>query len=569
MIISLNIQNVALIEAAEINFHSGLNVLSGETGAGKSVILDSVNFVLGAKADKSMIRHGQNECSVCATFDISNNNAVKDELSAMDIEWDDELIVYRKFTLDGRSTIKINGISANASMLKRLTAQLVDVHGQSEHFFLLKEKNQLKVLDDVVGCALSDLKTTLSQELKQLKGYNERLNTLGADDAGRSRRIDVLAFQIEEIQNAELKEDEEDELLAERKKMNSVQKITLALQQAEQALNGESAAIDALRTAKKSVGSVTELDGEYQAVYERLENLQAEAEDIAQTVESLAEDVYFDENRLQSIEKRLDEIKMLKRKYGNSVGEIEAFLQKAREEYDLLVHSDEEIEKLNKNIVACRQKIYRLCRQITALRTAAANDFATRVIAELKTLNIPSAQFEVAFNDYGEQDAERATHEGMDEICFLFSANAGEPVKPLSKIISGGEMSRFMLAIKTQLSAINNISTYIFDEIDAGISGQTAKVVAEKFAKIAQNTQIIAVSHLAQIAGMADEQFLIEKKEREGKTTTEVLLLSEQGRLRELVRLLGGDEGSEYAEKHALELIDTAKNYKNILSQNQ
>ncbi|MBP5242694.1 MAG: DNA repair protein RecN, partial [Clostridia bacterium] len=386
------------------------------------------------------------------------------------------------------------------------------------------------------------------------------------DDAERSRRIDVLSFQIEEIQNAALKEGEEEELLSKRAKMNSVEKILAALQEAESALSADLGGLDALRTAKRAVNSVAGLDEAYAAARERLENLQAEAEDLADTLSSLQEDLYYDENEMERIERRLDEIKSLKRKYGGSPEEIATFLQRAQADYDLLINSGEEAEKLTAEISQHRKEIYSICRSITDLRKKAAKDFSSRVMQELKTLNIPSARFLVEFDEYSEEDCDKATSEGLVNARFLFSANAGEPVKPLSKIISGGEMSRFMLAVKTQLSEVNGISTYIFDEIDAGISGQTAKVVAEKFAKIAKNTQILAVSHLAQIACMADREFLIEKKETNGKTITHVTQLEEDGRIRELVRLLGGDAQSEFALKHAEELIENAKEYKKILS---
>lgn len=567
MISRLTIRNIALIEKAEINFCAGLNVLSGETGAGKSVILDSVNFVLGAKADKSMIRYGQSECSVCAEFDVQKNDAVKKELAEMEVDFDDELIIARKFTADGRSSIKVNGMPANVAMLRRITAHLVDVHGQSEHFFLLKESNQLKVLDGVAGETLVTLKKELALKIKELKACRDKLDEFGVDEVERNRRLDILSFQIDEIKTAALKEDEEETLILKRNKMNAVEKILSSLHEAEEALNADGVGIDSIRAAKKAVAFVSDFDESYQNICDRLDNLQAEAEDIAETIDSLGDELDFDESEMEAIEKRLDEIKRLKRKYGATVGDINAFLQKSETEYDLYVNSGKEIEILNREIEKNRFEIYSLCRKITALRKAAAKDFTARVIVELKTLNIPSARFETEFLDYTEADVEKATNEGMDGVRFMFSANAGEPVKPLSKIISGGEMSRFMLAIKTQLSSVNGISTYIFDEIDAGISGQTAKVVGEKFAKIALHTQIIAVSHLAQIACMADKEFLIQKDERDGKTETSVIELKDGGRVRELVRLLGGDENSQYAEKHAEELIMGAEKYKNILLQ--
>jgi DNA repair protein RecN (Recombination protein N) len=323
--------------------------------------------------------------------------------------------------------------------------------------------------------------------------------------------------------------------------------------------------VDAIRSAARSVQSISSLDGEYAALGERLDDLQSEAEDIAETISSLSEDVYFDQEEAEETERRLEEIKKLKRKYGAEIADIFTFLQRAKEDYDRLADSGAETERLQKEIAKAKREIYDLCRKITTLRKEAAKGFTERVIAELRTLNIPSAQFSVEFSEYGEEDAERATGEGLDGVQFVFSANAGEPVKPLSKIISGGEMSRFMLAIKTQLSGVNGISTYIFDEIDAGISGQTAKVVAEKFAKISKDTQIIAVSHLAQIACMADREFLIEKREQGGKTKTEVKQLDREGRLKELIRLLGGEAESKIVRQHAEEMIQNAEKYKTTL----
>ena len=567
MLNRLNIHNVALIDEAEIEFSAGLNVLSGETGSGKSVILDSVNFVLGAKANRSMIRYGQSECSVGAEFDIAGNEAVKRELAEMELGEDDTLVIARRFTADGRSSIRINGMPANAAMLRRLTAHLVDVHGQSEHFFLLKEANQLKVLDDAAGEGLAALKEKLAGKTKELREYKKDLERLGTDEGERSRRMDILSFQIDEIENAGLKEGEEEELLAKRAKMNAVEKILSALQEAENALSADGAGTDSVRTAARAVAGIASLDKAYGDIGERLENLQAEAEDIAETLSSLGEQVYFDENEQAETENRLDELKRLKRKYGADTESILAFLEKAKAEYDMLAGGAQEAEKIKEKMEKCRGEIYALCREMTALRQKAADGFTQRVVKELRTLNIPSAKFETEFSDYTREDADRATANGLDEVRFLFSANAGEPLKPLSKIISGGEMSRFMLAVKTQLSAVNGISTYIFDEIDAGISGKTAKVVAEKFAIIARKTQIVAVSHLAQIVCMADRDFLIRKEEKGGKTRTRILQLSDVERVGELVRLLGGDADSAFAEKHAEELIESAKKYKNILSQ--
>lgn len=566
MLSKLTIKNVALIESAEIEFGEGLNVLSGETGAGKSVILDSVNFVLGAKADRTMIRHGETECMVKAEFFVSEQSRAVQELRELDIDSDGEIIISRKFSESGKNSIKINGNTVNATMLRKVTDSLVDVHGQSEHFFLLKESNQLKLLDSVVGEKLADKKEELKTFLKEKKSIEEQIALLGGDEQSRERLMDVLKFQIDEIESVNLQEGEEEELLAKKTKIMNLEKIISALQGTLSALSDDGGVSDCLRSANRSIASITRLDAEYQTVSDKLEALLIDAEDVVGILTDLSESMYFDENEAEEIQTRLDVIRALKRKYGFDKAAIDAFLEKAKNEYDMLSDCDARYEVLSKELDKLINKIYKTCCEMSRLRKECGAIFCAKVTQELKTLNIASAKFDIEFNVYTDDDAQKATTNGLDEITFLFSANAGEPMKPLGKIISGGEMSRLMLAIKTQISDVNEISTYIFDEIDAGISGKTAKVVGEKLAQIANGTQVLAVSHLAQIAVMSDSEFLIEKEEDDGKTLTHVHLLDQQGKINEIVRLLGGEIGDEYALKHAEELLKQAKEYKQTIN---
>ncbi len=530
MLSRLTIKNVALIENADITFGEGLNVLSGETGAGKSVILDSVNFVLGAKADKSMIRYGETECMVKAEFFVPDTSKALQELREMDIDSDGEIIISRKYSETGKNAIKVNGNTVTATMLRKVTDSLVDVHGQSEHFFLLKESNQLKVLDDVVGEPLMAEKQTLSDLIKERKNIDEQIALLGGDEAERSRRLDVISYQIEEIESVGLQEGEEEELLAKREKIHNLEKIITALRDAMQALSDEGGVLDGLRSANRALHSITRLDDCYEAAYNKLENLSIEAGDVAETLSDMADELYFDENEAEETEARLDAIRLLKRKYGASKATIDEYLDKIKTECALLSDCEGQYAVLTDKRAKILAKTFTVCQRMTKLRQTHGKAFCERVISELQTLNIPHAQFCIEMSDYTAADATRATVNGLDSIQFMFSANAGEPVKPLGKIISGGEMSRFMLAIKTQLSDVNEISTYIFDEIDAGISGKTAKVVGEKLARIAKKTQILAVSHLAQIAAMSDNEYLIEKTEQADKTVTNVYLLDEKSK---------------------------------------
>ena len=557
MLRTLYLKNVALVDEAEIAFSEGLNVLSGETGAGKSVILDSIDFVLGAKADKGMIRSGQSECSVRAEFSC-DPELLRPVLEELDLEESDTLLIVRRLNADGRSSLRVNGCPMTAAMLRKLTSRLVDVHGQSEHFFLLKEANQLRLLDQIAGTR--EAREKVGELLKERRALQEKLSSLGGDEGERERRADILRFQIEELENAALKEGEEEELLALRAKYQNAEKILGGLKTVRDAILSDGGAADAVNTAHRGLLSIVRY-GDYDALSERLENALAELEDIGETAESLAEELDIDEREAERVESRLDEIRSLKKKYGGSVEEALSFLARAREELSLLENSAEECEKLRARLENNSVLLYAACRKLTELRKAGAEGFTERVVGELRTLNIPSARFEIAFEPYSEEDLPRVNSDGLDRVRFLFSANAGEPPKELGKIISGGEMSRFMLAVKAQLSSLGSIGTYIFDEIDAGIGGKTARVVAEKFSAIARSTQIIAVSHLAQIAAFADREFLIEKQEAEGRTFSRIRLLGEEERREELVRLLGGDR-SESALRHADELLESARAYK-------
>lgn len=557
MLKTLYLKNIALVDEAEIAFSEGLNVLSGETGAGKSVILDSIDFVLGAKADKGMIRSGQSECSVRAEF-TCEPELLRPVLEELDLEESDTLLIVRRLNADGRGSLKVNGCPMTATMLRKLTSQLVDVHGQSEHFFLLKETNQLRLLDQIAGTEQE--RVEVASLLKERRAYAKKFSSLGGDEGERERRADILRFQIDELENAALKEGEEEELTALRTKYQNAEKILGGLKTVRDALLSDGGASDAVNTAHRGLISI-EKYGDYAALSDRLESAIAEIEDIGETAESFAEELDIDEREAERVENRLDEIKSLKKKYGGSVEEALMFLTRAKEELQLLENSAEECEKLKVLLDGNAKKLYSACVALTKKRKEGAEGFTRRVTEELKTLNIPSARFEIAFDPYSEEDLPRANAEGLDRVKFLFSANAGEPVKELGKIISGGEMSRFMLAVKAQLSSIGTIGTYIFDEIDAGIGGKTARVVAEKFADIAKTTQIIAVSHLAQIAAFADRQFLIEKKEEGGRTFSRIRPLEEEERAGELVRLLSGEQGGS-ALMHAEELLKNARAYR-------
>ena len=558
MLQRLCVKNIALIQEADIEFDEKLNILSGETGSGKSVILDSINFVLGSKADKTMIRYGEQEMSVRAEFFVEESSEALKKLKELDIESDGEIVITRKLTAEGKGAIKINGNTVTASMLKSVTQHLVDVHGQSEHFFLLSEDNQLKVIDGLLGDKAQKTKEDLANLIAEKKGIKAKIAELGGDESERERQLDLLNYQINEIESANLREGEFEELKTRQNIIANTEKILTSLSAVRSVLSDEGGCADGISTAKHYINGISALSEAYAQIGERLESLSVEVEDISETVSDLADELNFDGREAEEIDERLTLIKALKKKYGADEKEILDFCEKARAKADILSDSANAVEKYTAEIRAVDGKIFALCKKLTALRKGGAEKFCKEVVGELKTLNIPDAKFEVEFSEYDEESANLNSHNGSDSICFNFSANKGEPLKPLSKVISGGEMSRFMLAVKTQLKDINGISTYIFDEIDAGISGFTATTVAEKFVKISKSTQILAVSHLPQVCAASDAQFLIYKVEEGGKTLTKVKRLDENSKIDEIVRLTGSVQ-SAAARQHAIELIKQIK----------
>ncbi len=565
MLTKLTIKNVALIERAEIDFTPRLNVMSGETGSGKSIILESINFVLGAKTDKTLIKQNETECFVSAEFIVSENSSIKDILNEFDIEYDDTLIISRKLTIDGKNTVKVNGESVNLSMLKKITSHLVDVHGQSEHYNLLSENNQLKLIDNFGGKTIFAIKDEINNVYTEYKKIIDFLENSGGDKRQRELKLDVLNYQINEIENAELYETEEDELNDIKSKLINQEKILTALQGSKACISEEGGVQDVLYNAIKMLSSISDLNDDYSLLYDRIQNAYTEISDIESEISSNIDNFNTYDISLDEVLARLDVIKNLKRKYGQNYTEIIEFLENAKKERDDLLKFDDTFNDylILKDKLA--KKLYETYKTLNENRRKVSEIFAKNVVLELKELGMNNAQFNVNFNEIPSFNDCLFTRNGPDKIEFMFSANLGENVKPLSAVISGGEMSRFMLAIKVQSSTFNDVSTYIFDEIDAGISGKTATVVAQKLCNISTNTQVIAISHLPQISVYADSNLLIEKHEQNEKTYTKITTLTEENKINELVRLVGGTANSEVAKKLALELMEKAKQYKTKL----
>ncbi len=558
MLSRLNIKNVALINEAEIEFSKGLNVLSGETGAGKSVILDSINFVLGAKADKSLIRHGKDFCLVSCTFK-NYSQEVADVLGEFGIEVDEDLIIKRRYDLKGNGYIKINGETVTASMLKKITTHLVDVHGQSEHFLLLGKSKQLECIDREANLEVE--KASLKTILTQIKECESQITALGGTPQERAVRLDILKYQINEIELAELKDGEEEELDSLKNKLLNLEKIYSALGSVCNSISDDGGAIDGIGFAMQSLKPIVALGGEYDKIFSDLSACAEELTAIGERARDMLDNLDGENVDIDSVEQRLEIYKNIKKKYGADLSAVNFFLEKAKNEFDQLSNFDEKYEELQKELLDLKKSAYSQCETLSSKRKKYAVDFSVRVTDKLRQLGMPGARFEVEFlNLKPFNEVSIFSYNGLDEVEFYFSANAGEPLKPLSKIISGGEMSRFMLAIKTQ--AQTSCGTYIFDEIDAGLSGVVAGIVAKNFAEISLTKQVIAISHLPQIAAMSDNSIFIEKVEECEKTFTKVRVLENNEKVYEIVRLIGGEVSDITAKNHAKHLIDEAVAYK-------
>lgn len=563
MLAKLTVKNFALIENAEIIFTDGMNVLSGETGAGKSVIIESINFVLGGKPDRAFIRHGTEECSVTAEFDVSDNPSIGDIFDELDFDKEDVLIISRKFSVTGKSSVRINGNSATIGMLKKFTSHLIDVHGQSEHFELLSTSNQLKLLDKYGGEEIAAIKNELKSNYNAFRTVNDELEELGGDEDHRLIRLDVLDFQIKEIEDCAVKEGEEENLLAIRERIIQKERILTALSAVKSAISDEGGVSDILGNAVRSVQSVSRFGQEYEDLYSRLSAVYSETEDISETAGEIEESLSEEGLDPDALEERLEKIKKIKKKYGGSFEEINVFLENAKSEKEKLENFNETAEKLLLESEKLKDVLYKNYASLDNVRRKYAKQLENNVLAELAELKMDKSKFAIVFSALPDKsDCKFDSANGANEVEFFFSANLGEPLKPLSSVISGGEMSRFMLSVKAQSAKYNDISTFIFDEIDAGISGAVAKVVARKLCRISKEVQVIAISHLPQITSFADNNLLIYKHEKDGLTYTSVKKLSDVEKTAEIVRLVGGTTDNASATALAESLICEAEEYK-------
>ncbi len=562
MLCQLSIENIALIDKLELELKNGLNILSGETGAGKSIIIDSLNFVLGERADKSLIRFGTDKASVEAVFEDYLTPSIKDCLDDLGIEAEDVLILRRKMSADGKNECRINGRISTLSALKSLTELLVDIHGQHEHQSLLKSTNHIKLLDKLGEKKIATVKGEVEKNFDDYTSLKKEFLRFGNADE-RERKLDILSFQIDEIEKADVKDGEEDELLSARKRIRNMEKIISALEGAKNLLDGyDSQSVSAsIKNANSLLNTISSYDENIVPIADRLDSCKVEITDISETLSDMLQKLDFDSRSAEQIEERLEVVRTILRKYGGSYESLQKFYEEATKEAQTLSNATERVERLETEIKVAAEKLFASAKELSQERRKIADKFEKDITKELCDLGMGGSTFKVEIDTT--DDVDQISANGADSVEFLISPNVGEPLKPLAKIISGGEMSRFMLAFKNILAGVDDIGTMVFDEIDTGISGNISQVVSEKMCNISRARQVIAVTHMPSLASMADNHYLISKSTENGKTLTHVDLLKND--TDEVARLIGGNDYSIYAVPHAKEMKANAQRYKDSL----
>lgn len=567
MLLQLSIRNLALIDEMSIDFAPGMNVLTGETGAGKSIVVDAVNLVLGERADRDLIASGQMKARVEAVFDIAENERVKEVLAELEIEGDEDVAsISRELTSAGKNICRINGTVVPLQTLRLVSAQLLDIHGQHEHQLLLDNKNHLGYLDNYAADQVRDLLAECALRYDAWRSAGQKLNKLRKSVAQREQRMDMLRFQLEELQNAHLELDEEEELERQKVFYRNAGKIMSAFDDACSLLgrgNSEHTSIvEGLRESVDALMPISSLDARYEGIYSRLDGLYYEVEDAARELFALRDEMDYDQEEAERVESRLDLLRRLHRKYGATMQEMIAYRDRIGAELSELEDSDEAMERLEKEVRQAARLLNEVCTALTQVRQQCASRFEAEIESQLHDLGMKNAQISMAFTPLaeGERRTDRFSPQGVDRVEMMFCANLGQPLKPLARVASGGELSRIMLALKNLSAQKPGIPrSMVFDEIDTGISGRMAQVVAEKMSQIGDHHQVICVTHLPQIAAMADEQFLVSKQDAMGVTRTSVQHLDRAQRAQELARMVGGaDCDSESSIHHAYVMLDDA-----------
>ena len=547
MLSLLHIENIAVIERADISFDRGFNVLTGETGAGKSIVIDAISAILGERAYRDMIRTGTTKASVRAVFtDVPELNWFQDN----GVEYDPETVIQREVYLDGKNVCRVNGSLVSVSILRKLGIQLINIHGQHDSASLFDEANHLGFLD-----AFGDnegLRQDYLEKYEAVSKLRREIDKLSMDEGEKLRRMETLKYQIAEIEKAGLEPGEDEELEARRKLLQNAEKIADGMNDAVENLYGSddmdgSAAM--LATAERALARIAKFSDHISQLHDRVADLMYQVQDVADEVRDARDELAYSADELEQIESRLDIIHRLRRKYGTTCSDILNYLEKAKAELDQIEFADDHVERLKKKLQKAEKTAWDAALVLRENRKQTADSMSQRILTELAQLDMPRVQFACEFTEL------ELTANGADAVAFYMSANAGEALKPMSKVASGGELARIMLAMKNVLAEKDQVNTLIFDEVDTGVSGRAAQKVAEKLRSVAQHKQVLCVTHLPQLAALANTHLLIAKGERDGRTYTTVTPLDIEGRKKELARIIGGANITETTLKSAEEML--------------
>lgn len=547
MLSLLHIENIAVIESADISFDRGFNVLTGETGAGKSIVIDAISAILGERAYRDMIRTGAAKASVRAVFtDVPEYPW----FSENGVDYDPETVIQREIYLDGKNICRVNGSLVSVSILRKLGIQLINIHGQHDSASLFDEENHLAFLD-----AFADnrsLRESYSQAYQKVTELRREIDSLTMDESEKLRRMETLKYQIGEIEKAQLEPGEDEALEQRRKLLQNAEKLSSGLEEATQCLYGgedTDGAAGLLAQAEHALARLGRFSDSFQSIHDRVADLMYQVQDAAEEVRDTRDSLNYSADELEQIESRLDVIHKLRRKYGVTCEEILAYLDKAKRELDEIEFADDHLERLKGKLKKAEKTAWDQALALRKNRQEKAELLSQRILTELSQLDMPRVQFSCRFQEL------ELTPNGADGVAFYMSANAGEALKPMSKVASGGELARIMLAMKNVLAEKDQVNTLIFDEVDTGVSGRAAQKVAEKLRSVASHKQVLCVTHLPQLAALADTHLLIAKSERDGRTYTSVTPLDLEGRKRELARIIGGANITQTTLKSAEEML--------------
>jgi DNA repair protein RecN (Recombination protein N) len=568
MLMQLSIRNFAVVEQATVSFQKGFNVITGETGAGKSIIVDALGMIIGGRASADYVRYGTDKAELEALFETDEAHPIQKILREYGIETSEDglVLIRRELSSSGKSVARINGQMVNVSMLKSIGDNLVNIHGQHEHQSLLHPDRHIDWLDSFAGDQWGTIRSEVSSLYAEYQQIKKQVSEWSTNEQDWYRKKDLYQYQLDEIKGALLRPEEDQALQEEQKKLSNAEKIASSITEAYQALFGDRRALDSVNQAIQRLEPIKQYDDTVRNLVDTLQSAFYQVEDVAEQLRDLEDQSLLDPNRLQQVGQRLDQLQLLKRKYGSTLQDVISYGDSIEKELETMVNKDDVLQDLQKRLAALEKALAEKVQHLTQLRMQAGEELSHKIETELKHLHMEKAKFNVAITQNKDENGlllpdgnkVKVSTYGVDHVEFYISANPGEPPKPLAKIASGGELSRVMLAMKTILADADHVETLIFDEVDTGVSGRAAQSIAEKLVGLAQRYQVFSITHLPQVACMADAHYRIEKQLDDSSAKTRVLSLDKSERIQELARMLGGVEVTSVTEQHADEMLSLA-----------